>query len=749
MRRLNFGSFSALISFFFLFLFLTGPFLIRELSAQEKQRYSSVKQALSSSGQLSGSSGPRNVNWIEEGNRYSYMQFNQETQSMEIRAYNPANDNDELIFNNADYTFPQSDSTFEYSSFQWSQDSRYIVFRSNFRPVYRRSGISDYYLYSLQGDSLSLLVKDARTAELSPDGSKIGYERDGDLFIYNLESREEKRLTDSGGENFYNGRFGWVYEEEFGLAQAWVWSPDSEHIAYWQTDERDVNIFQMTNYEGQHPEYVKIPYPLVGDDNPKIKIGVVNVDNADRQWMEIDLSEGYVPRLYWTANDNQLAVVHLNRPQTRLTLSFHDIHTGSGNVIMQEESEAWIDVFDFFAGINHLFFFPRDEEEFFWISDRDGWSHIYRYDYSGNIKNRVTEGDWEVTFVHTVNYEDGRIYYTSTEKSPLERHLYSIDFDGSDKKKLTRTKGRHGISMGSNAKFYIDRYSNTETPTQVELWDTEGAKIKMLEDNESVRDYIEKHVYAPRELFSFTTTDGQKLDGYFIRPIDFDPDKKYPLMMNIYGGPGAQGVYNSFESSGWSQYLAQQGYVIVNVNNRGSGGYGSEFEKIVYKQLGKWEAHDFVETARYMAQKEWVDGSRMAIRGHSYGGYMTTYTMFKHPDVFQVGIAGAPVTDWKLYDTIYTERYMGLLENNENGYKESAPTTHAPNLTGNLLVAHSTMDENVHVQNTMQLMTALVSNGKDADLRIYPPGAHGVSFNSASFFLLYETYTDYLNTHLK
>lgn len=718
-----------------------------QTQAQEKERYSDIKDALYNS-RLRSSNGPNNVNWIDDGNRYSYMQRNEETNSMEIRAYDPATEEDVLIFNADDHTFPNADSTFEYSSFQWSDDSKYLVFQSNFRPVYRRSGISDYYLYSVEDETLELLVRDARTAELSPDGSKIGYEREGDLFVYNLETEEETQLTDSAEEYFYNGRFGWVYEEEFGLAQAWVWSPDSEYIAYWQTDERDVNIFQMTDYEGQHPKYEKIPYPQVGDKNPTVKIGVVNVETTKKQWIDTP-QDGYIPRLYWTSEEGQLAVVHLNRPQNHLKLFFSNVTSGKSQLIMEKQSDAWIDVFDFFAGINHLFFFPDDSEEFFWISDRDGWSHIYRYDYKGNIINQVTRGEWEVTYVHTVDYNSGKIYYTSTEASPLERHLYSINFDGSDNQKYTRVEGRHRVTMGPNGKYFLDRYSNTTTPTQVELWNTQEGKIKTLEDNASVREFTESHVYSPRELFSFTTSDGQQLDGYMIKPIDFDSTKSYPLLLNIYGGPGAQGVYNIWESSGWSQYLAQEGYVIVNVNNRGSGGYGKAFEKIVYRQLGKWEAHDFVETARFIGQKSWVDSTRMAIRGHSYGGYMTSYTMFTHPEVFEAGIVGAPVTDWRLYDSIYTERYMGLLEDNEEGYKQSAPTTHAANLQGHLFVAHSAMDENVHIQNTMQLMTALTSNGKDADLRIYPPGAHGVAYNSSSFLLLYKTYTDYLNKHLQ
>lgn len=728
---------------------LLGCFLFQEQGmAQDKNRYSSIKEALSKSGQLSGSNGPQNVNWIDNGNRYSYMQYNSETESMEIRAYDPAMGDDELIFNEQDYTFPDSDSTFEYSSFQWSDDSRYLVFQSNFRPVYRHSGISDYYLYSIEDESLELLVKNARTAELSPDGTQIGYERDGDLFVYDIASGEETRLTDSAEEYFYNGRFGWVYEEEFGLAQAWVWSPDSEHIAYWQTDERHVNIFQMTDYSGQHLQYETIPYPKVGDENPEVRIRIVNVETTDQQWMSIP-DDGYIPRLYWTADENTLGIVHLNRAQNHLRLFFNNIESGNNRLVVEEKSDKWIDVFDFFAGVDHLFYFPQDREEFFWISDRDGWSHLYRYGYDGALKNQVTQGQWEVTYLHALDYRNNRIYYTSTEESPLERHLYSVNFNGHNKTKLTETEGTHDISMGTNGSYFINRYSNTSTPTQVELWSIRDGQMEVLEDNSSVKEFTESYVYSPRELFSFTTSDGQELDGYMIKPVDFDSTNSYPLVLNIYGGPGAQGVYNTWESGAYNQYLAQEGYVVVNVNNRGSGGYGSEFEKIVYKQLGKWEARDFVETVQHMSEKSWIDGSRMAIQGHSYGGYMSTYTLSTHPDVFEVGIATAPVTDFRFYDTIYAERYMGLLENNEEGYDQTASLTHAQNLRGNLLLSHSTMDENVHVQNTMRLMTELTSNGIDADLRIYPPGAHGVAFNTASYYLLYETYINYLKQNLK
>ncbi|ELR73865.1 Dipeptidyl peptidase IV [Fulvivirga imtechensis AK7] len=731
----------------YLLLFIMSILAFRpELIAQQKE-YSDVREALFSGGRLSGGSGPASVNWIDKGDRFSYIDSKNGTP--EIRSFNPKTQKDELIFKAEGVKFPDHDKNFEYTSFQWSKDSKYILFQTNFRPVWRRSGISDFYFYSVADKTLKLVAKDAQTAEISPDGTKIGYERDGNLFVFDFSTQKETQLTLDAEEYFYNGRFGWAYEEEFGLAQAWVWSPDSKYIAFWQSDERDVPIFQMTDYSGQHAEYVNVPYPKVGDTNPTVKIGVIDVAARHNQWMDVKLNGGYIPRIYWTSTSGQLAIVHLNRKQNHLKLFFNDVKSGQGKLIMEEQSEAWIDVFDFFAGIMHLFFFPEDKEEFLWISDRDGWSHIYRYDYQGNIINQVTNGEWEVTRVEAVDSKNSTIYYTSTEVSPLERHLYAVNFSGKDKKKLTRAAGRHSLDVAPNGKYYIDSYSNINTPRQVELWTSKGQMLKKFEENKAVKEFTNEHFYSPKELVTFTTSDGQKLDAYIIKPKDFNPEKAYPLVLNIYGGPGAQSVYNEFATSAWEQYLAQQGYVIASVNNRGSGGYGSKFEKVVYGNLGEWESKDFVETAKYLASQSWVDGDRMSIRGHSYGGYMSSYTMLNHPDVFKVSLVGAPVTDWRLYDSIYAERYMDLLNDNKEGYEKSAATAAAGNLQGRMFIAHSAMDENVHMQNTMQLVKALIDNGKDADLRIYPPGAHGVAYNGPSYVLLYTQYVDYLNEHLK
>ncbi len=406
-------------------------------------------------------------------------------------------------------------------------------------------------------------------------------------------------------------------------------------------------------------------------------------------------------------------------------------------------------IFNFYTGVNDMLFFPENVREFFWVSDRSGYYQIYRYNYEGKLVNRVTNGDWDVIKVERIDTDRKTVYYTSAEASPLEEQLYSIRFDGKDARLLSKAAGYHQFNISPDCRYYIDTYSSTSQPRQVELWGSDGKMVKKLEDNGSVTAYLAKHEYAPRELFRFTTSDGATLDGSMVKPTPFDPAKKYPVVLAIYGGPESHSVYNSFDGSGWDQWLSQEGYIVVDVNNRGNANYGSAFLKIGYKNLGYWESHDFVETAHYLATLPYVDANAMAIMGTSYGGYSTVYTMLTHPGVFKVGIANSPGTDWRLYDDIYTERYMGLIPDNEKGYIKSSCMTYADSLRGKLLIVHSMMDDNVHPVNTMQLLTALTNAGKDFDLRIFPPGAHGAVYNRQSYLLLLRIYNEYLETNLK
>ncbi|RLD92287.1 MAG: S9 family peptidase, partial [Bacteroidetes bacterium] len=552
-----------------------------------------------------------------------------------------------------------------------------------------------------------------------------------------------------GADKYYNGRFGWANEEEFGLVQAWEWSYDSKYIAFWQTDEREVPVYQLTDFSGLHPEYMELPYPKVGDNPPVERLGVINTTDGSKQWLDFDPEGGYMPRIYWTSRENTLAVVWMNRTQNHLKLYLFNVLTGEKSMIMEEKHDAWIDIFDFFAGELHLFYFPEDLDSFFWISDRDGYSHVYQYDYEGNVLGQVTSGEYDVISVKAIDPAKKTLSYLSCEISPMERNLYSVKFNGKGKKQITSTAGNHRVNVSPAGRYFIDSYSSTDTPSMVDLRDGKGNLIKNLAAHQGALDHLEKYEYAPRELFTFTTSDGQKIDGSLIKPMNFDPEKSYPLIMTVYGGPGSQGVYNSFETSGWSQWLAQQGYVVVNINNRGNGGYGSKFEKVIYKQLGKWETHDFAETALYLSEKSWVDRERIGIMGHSAGGFYAGMSLLMHADVFKAAIATAAISDHRNYDCIFKERYMGLIEENEEGYEQSAMLNHAGNLEGNLLLVHSLMDDNVHPQNTFQFTKALIDAGKYFDLKIYPPGAHGVAYDMNSRMHLYNTYLDWLNKNLK
>lgn len=719
------------------------------LASQQKSTFSSRQEALTAGRELSGGGGPRGLTWIDGGNRYSYTD-RADSGGEVIRSFDPASGRDELLFSARGLTFPGSDSAFNYISFQWAQDSKHLIFQSNFHRLYRRSGTSDFYVYTLASKNLQLAAKGARTGELSPDGSRLGYERDGDMFVTDLASGKELRLTHDATDLIHNGRYDWVYEEEFGLAQAWKWSPDSRNIAYWQLDESPEPTIQLTDFSGVHPEWDTIRVPLAGDSNAKVRIGVVDVSSGKQTWLEPGAEGGeYIPRIYWTSEPDTLAVVTLNRSQNEMKLFFFDIHTGGHRLVMTESSPAWVDVYDFYAGVQDMLTFPAGSREFFWISDRDGWQHLYRYSYAGRMVKQVTSGQWSVTRVEGTDPARKTVYFTTTKDSPLERQLYSVRYDGSHLTRLTTTTGTHDIDMSPNARFYLDRWSSVSQPRQVELWATGGRMIKKLEANPGVTAWMKTHAYSPTELFSFTTSDGQKLDGSMVKPYPFDSTRRYPVIFAIYGGPGSQQVYNSFNSSGWTQWLAQEGYLVVGLNNRGSNNYGSKFMKVVHQQLGKWESHDFAEAARYLSTLPYVDSSHIAIMGGSYGGYSTVFTMEQYPDIFKVGVANSAVTDWRLYDNIYTERYMNTPALNEQGYNTSSAVKNAKALTGRLLLIHSMMDDNVHPANTMQLLTAMTNAGHDVDTRIYPPGRHGAAYNAQSNMLIMQVTDQFLAEHLK
>ncbi len=714
--------------------------------AQEPKTYRNLPDALISTGSLRGMPGPQSVNWINDGSQYSFLAGH------EIHTLDPKTLQEKTVFTGNGLQIPGTTKPFDYESFQWSHDSRHLVFKTNFRHIFRRSGISDYYVYDVASKQLQQAAKDARSAELSPDGSMVGMERNGNMYVYDFSTSKEKQLTSdvTSETGLFNGHFDWVYEEEFGQGQAWNWSKDSRYIAYWQFDESAVPVFEMTNYEGFHPEQVKIPIPLPGDPNPTVKIGVLDVHTGKKIWLSPDeTGDFYIPRIYWTSNPDELALMTLNRAQNHMKLYFFNVKTGEHHVVLEEQNSTWVAIFNFYTQVNDMVYFPEKTKDFFWVSDRSGYYHIYHYSYDGKLINQVTSGDWDMIKVTGIDPDTKTIYYLSAEASPLEQQLYTIKYDGTGKKKLTEVTGYHDINMSTSTAYYLDEYSNVSTPTHIGLYDGKGKLLKTLQENQTVSDFIKTHAYSPQELFNFTTSDGVKLDGYMIKPFHFDATKKYPVVMDVYGGPESHDVFNSFSANGWQQWLAQNGYLVVNINNRGIANYGSKFLRVVYKHLGQWESNDFAETAHYLSTLPFVDAANMAIMGTSYGGYSTSYTLLTHPGVFKVGIANSPVTDWRLYDNIYTERYMAPLADNQEGYQNSADITHAGKLKDHLLLIHSMSDDNVHPAQTMQLLTALTNAGKDVDLRIYPQGAHGAAYNWQSYLLINEASFQYLERYLK
>ncbi len=718
--------------------------------AQQKQRYASLTEALQSASVLNGRGAPENVVWLDGGKRFSFIATDTRTGRQTIRVYDPATGRDSLLFSGEGLVVPGTTNPFLYEGFQWARDFRNIVFSTNFQQLYRRSGTADFYIYSVATRQLQLGGRGARTAELSPDGTMLGEERGGDMYVVDLNLKQERRLTSDATEHIYNGHFDWVYEEEFGLAQAWSWSPDSRHIAFWQVDESKEPVIQLSDYSGLHQTWDQLRIPQPGDSNPTVRIGVLDAKSGTKVWLDPkQTGEFYIPRIYWTSSPDTLAMLVLNRKQNDLKLLFFNVNDGGSRQVMEETSNTWIDVYDFYAGVQDLMTFPENKREFFWVSDRDGFQHIYRYDYSGKLIQQVTKGSWTVARIEGTDPAKQIIYFTSTNPSPLERQLWQIRFDGTGLKRITTTPGRHSINMSPNTQYFIDTWSSTTQPRQVELWSTATGKLRTMESNAATTSWLASHTYSPAEPFTFTTSDGVKIDASMVKPVPFDPAKKYPVVFTIYGGPGSQAVYNQFDASSWKQWLAQNGYIVVDVNNRGTNNYGRDFMKVVYKQLGKYEARDFAETAKHLRTLPYVDGARIAIMGTSYGGYSTMYSMAMYPDIFTVGSANSGVADWRLYDTIYTERYMSTLGDNPTGYVQSSVIENAQKVTGKLLMIHSMMDDNVHPQNTMQLLTAFANAGHDVDQRIYPPGRHGAAFNGQSLLLIQQANFDFLNRWLR
>lgn len=635
-----------------------------------------------------------------------------------------------------------------FSSYSFNPDETKALIASDVESIYRRSSKGIFFVVDMATGQKQQLMNGEKIsyATLSPDNDKVAFVKENNLYMVELANNKLTQITTDGEWNkVINGSADWVYEEEFSMAQAFKWSPDGKKIAFIRFDETAVPEFNMQMWGPLYPKDYKFKYPKAGEKNALVSIHVYDLGTAKTQKIDAGTeTDIYLPRIYWTKDANTLAFIRLNRLQNQMDLFHANASTGASSLIISDTSKTYVDL-DNNDNLEYL----ADGKSFIRTSEQDGFKHIYHHAIDGKLIRQITTGAWEVSSLVGVDEKAKKVYFVSTEASPLERNFYVINLDGKAKKALTPAKGTHTINMSPDHKFFIDYYSTADTPVRVSLNDASGAELKVLEDNQTLKDRLAGFVLGKKEFFTFPTVDGTELNGYIIKPADFDPNKKYPVLMYVYGGPGSQNVMNSWGGTRdfWHQQLAAEGIIVACVDNRGTGARGRDFKHSTYGNLGKLETIDQIEGAKYFAKMPFVDPARIGIWGWSYGGYMSSLALMIGNDVFKTAIAVAPVTTWRYYDTIYTERFLQTPQLNPSGYDDNSPITHVNKLKGNLLLIHGTGDDNVHFQNSVDLVNALISADKQFESFYYPNKNHGISGGNTTWHL-YKQMTDFLKRKL-
>lgn len=657
------------------------------------------------------------IHWMKDGSSYSSLSENKI-----IRHY--IDDRSPEVLLNGNELSP----SLRIDNYFFNGDETKILLQTATERIYRRSFKAIYYLYDVTNKTLKLLSERGLQsyATFSPDGNKVSFVRDNNLFVVDLNGLKEKPVTTDGKMNhIINGTTDWVYEEELGFVTAFFWSPDSEKIAYYRFDESGVKEYTLQKWSdgNLYPENYVYKYPKAGEDNSLVSIHIYDLSTQEK--IEVDLGaekDIYIPRVEWTTDPEVLSVRRMNRLQNRLEVLHADVSTGNTNVVVTEESDTYVNY------TNYLYY-TRDGKHFILASERSGFKHLYLYTIEGKLVNQITSGEWEALNVSGIDENKKTIYYISTEPGYLERHLYSISFSGKKKQRLTEKPGVHVVTMSSDFKHYIDRHSNSSQPLVVSLNEVNGTTLKLLETNEALRTRIEEYNLVPKEFFKYRSGDDvTMLDGYMLKPATIEAGKKYSVLVYQYSGPNSPSVLNDFGGSYyyWFQMLVQKGYIVAVLDTRGTSYRGAEFVKQTYRQLGKLELEDLLAGGKFLKSLSYVDDDRLGIFGWSYGGYMTSLVMTKGAGVYSLGIAGAPVTSWRYYDNIYTERYLQRPQDNPSGYDENSPINYAKQLEGDFLLIHGTGDDNVHVQNSLIFQEALINASKQFQMFYYPNEAHGI-----------------------
>lgn len=632
---------------------------------------------------------------------------------------------------------------FKVDGYSFSSDEKKLLFSTQTEKIYRHSTRSTYYVYDISTQKIELLSSEKqRYATFSPNGDKVAFVRGNNLFIKELGvDGIENQLTNDGEKNvIINGATDWVYEEEFAFDKAFFWSPSGNSIAYYKFNEADVKEFNMPTYGTLYPTDNPFKYPKAGEKNSSVQIEVVNIIDGVASSYIPDASIEYIPRIKWSKTDESLVIYAMNRHQSNLKLINHNPLTKTNTVLYEENNDAYIDITD-------NFYVVGDNSGFIFTSEKSGFNHLHYQSWNGSKNYQITKGDWEVTEVYGFEEKSGTIYFQAAKKSPLDREVYKTSMKGSDPVKLTPLAGWNSATFSEGFKYFINNHSTASSPAYISLHKNSGKEIRVLKDNTVLNLTLTKCDISKPE-FMIIPVNGEKLNASIIKPSNFDPSKKYPVLMYVYGGPGSQTVKNSWGGGNylWYQMMAQKGYIIVSVDNRGTGARGEKFKKLTYKKLGKYETEDQIAAAKWLAEQSYVDGKRIGIWGWSYGGYMSSLCLFKGNDIFKTAMAVAPVTNWKYYDSIYTERYMQTPQEN-SGYVENSPITHVDKLEGNYLLIHGTGDDNVHFQNSIEMVTALQKANKQFDFMMYPNKNHGI-YGGKTRLNLFQLLTDYVEENL-
>ena len=682
------------------------------------------------------------LNAMKNTNQYTVLNYDRNSKSYQIDLYDFATlEKVSTLFDTKNH--PEVKSIDSYS---FDKNEKKILIATNSNPIFRHSFTAEYYIYDIPSKTVNSFTANAiQEPTFSADGTKVAYVFENNLYVHDLSSGVKLQLTQDGQKNkIINGITDWVYEEEFSFVKAYDWNAVGTKIAYIKFDETQVPEFSMDMYnEGLYPTQTVFKYPKAGEKNAVVSLHIFDLKSGTTKKINLgDYKDFYIPRIKWTNDAATLSVQVLNRHQNNLDLHFVDANTGTTKIVLNEKDAAYVDITD------NLTFLK--DNSFIWTSEKDGFNHIYHYDKSGKLKKQITSGKWEVTNYYGFDEKSGMIYYQSVENGSINRDVYAIKVDGKSKVRLSSKTGTNSATFSPNFQFFINTFSSaTSAPTYTLNDSKTGAVVKTIVSNEAVEQKLAKYDVTSKEFFVLTTEKGHQLNAWMIKPKNFDPNKKYPVFMFQYSGPGSQQVANTWNGTNdyWFMMLAQQGYIVACVDGRGTGYKGAAFKKCTYKELGKYEVEDQIDAAKVIGKYNYVDASRIGIFGWSYGGFMSSNCLFQGADVFKMAIAVAPVTSWRYYDSIYTERYMQTPQENASGYDNNSPINHVSKLKGNFLLIHGTADDNVHVQNTMKMVEALVQANKQFDWAIYPDKNHGI-YGGKTRLQLYTKMTNFIKEKL-